>query len=94
MKEVFPALFEKNFLNMPDEWIDRMVDKLIASSSVKLFNFIMAEQIEFYQEIEKKIKEDGCGLEDEMNKKKEELLKKIILILKSSQWLSLEVGQL
>ena len=24
----------------------------------------MAEQIGFYQEIEKKIKDDGCGLED------------------------------
>ena len=66
LDKLFPVLLEKHFLTMHDEWINRVVDKIIKSSGVKLFEFFMDKQIQLYQGIGKEI---GVEFVDEKGEK-------------------------
>ena len=55
LDKLFPELLGKHFLTMDDEWIDRVVDKIIQSSGIKFFHFFMDEQLKFFQEIGEKL---------------------------------------
>ena len=51
LKRTFPTVLEENILKINDDVINKLLDNIIPSAGGKLFNFIMAEQMEFYKQI-------------------------------------------
>ena len=56
-KQLKKSVLEENILKINEDVIDKLLDNIISSAGGKLFNFIMAEQIEFYKEIGEEMKQ-------------------------------------